>query len=919
MITFERFAARILLLALSLYLVSPGRAAESVARVGTSDLPAPGCALLVTNGVHPISPGPIDGQVAYVTAKMLELHHYLKLPFDEAVSSKFLDRYLETLDPAHMHFTQGDLAQFERYRTNLSHLTLDAKRRGVADTTPACEIFNRFLERVAQRVAYVDDLLKHEKFTFDTDERVTINRKEMPYPADLDEAEKLWRERLRYEYLQELLGKLGARKKNLTAAAKKKPLAAETNAVVKLPEPSKATAGDMAPGARMRPPLPVLPAMAASRRPPPLPSPKDTDRASVAHAAGETARTPGELALSAQPGRSAAEDIRATAEAEAKRAAEAKTQAATAEPAKSGVAAAPPKKTDEEEIVETLTHRYQRNLRFFTDWNDEDVLQTYLTALAHVYDPHSDYFGHAQLDQFSITMNLALFGIGAELVQDDGYCKIRRLLPGGPAIKSKLIKENDRIIAVAQSNGPPVDVVEMSLNKAVQLIRGPKGTEVRLTIIPAGADVSTHTVVSIIRDEIPLEEQAAKAKIIEMPDARGGNLRLGVIDLASFYATFDTSSSKDKPEPKSTTTDVAQLLAKLKEENVAGVILDLRHNGGGSLEEAIKLTGLFVRTNPVVQVREVDGAVGEADDTDPGVAYEGPLVVLTSRFSASASEIVAGALQDYGRALIVGDASTHGKGTVQSVNKLSPYIHTADRSLTNDPGALKLTIKKFYRPSGASTQKKGVIPDIVLPSVANESKDIGESALENPLPWDTIASTKYDQFNLVEPYLPELRKRSAERVAADKEYGYVREDIDLFKKQQADKTLSLNEQKRLKEQDEAEARQKARDKERLARPEPTEKVYELTLKLAALPGLPPPVTKTNAAQAKLSVNPGVGLAGGSTNVASAAASAAVSEDNLDETEAEKPAAPDEPMVEAEHILLDYLSLVPKGNLVTVEH
>ena len=211
---------------------------------------------------------------------------------------------------------------------------------------------------------------------------------------------------------------------------------------------------------------------------------------------------------------------------------------------------APPKKTDAEEIVETLTHRYQRNLRFFTDWNNEDVLQIYLTALAHVYDPHSDYLGHAQLEQFSITMNLSLFGIGAELVPEDGYCKIRRLLPGGPAIKSKLIKENDRIVAVAQSNQPPVDVVEMSLNKAVQLIRGPKGTEVRLTIIPAGADASTHNVVSIIRDEIPLEESAAKAKIIEMPDARGGNLRLGSLICLPFTRHLTRPAPRTSRSPK---------------------------------------------------------------------------------------------------------------------------------------------------------------------------------------------------------------------------------------------------------------------------------------------------------------------------------------------------------------------------------
>src|SRR5262249_34621218 len=209
-------------------------------------------------------------------------------------------------------------------------------------------------------------------------------------------------------------------------------------------------------------------------------------------------------------------------------------------------------KTDAEDIVDTLKHRYHRNVHTFAEWNHDDVLQVYLTTLARVYDPHSDYMGPAQLDSFAITMNLSLFGIGAELGTEDGYCVIRRLLPGGPAEKSKKIAVNDRIVAVAQSNQPPTDIVEMNLNKAVQLIRGPKGTEVRLTIIPAGENASTRNVIPMIRDEIKLEDQAAKSKLIEWPDSNGGNVRLGVIDLASFYATFDASNSKDKPEPKST-------------------------------------------------------------------------------------------------------------------------------------------------------------------------------------------------------------------------------------------------------------------------------------------------------------------------------------------------------------------------------
>ena len=763
--------------------------------------------LTSSNAFHPVAPGPVDGQIAYVTARMLEQYHYLRQPFNTTISGKFFDRYLDLFDPLHLHFTQEDLAEFEPYRTNLDHLTINQHR--VADTRPACVIFNRFVLRLQQRVAYVDELLKTEKFTFDTSERILLNRKGQPYPKDLDAARKLWRDRLRFEYLQERLAKIDAK-----AKAAKSDRAAEKNA-------------DKAPEADKK----------------------------------ESAK---------------------------------------------------PRKTEQEEIVETLTHRYHRNLHMFLDWDSDDVLQTYLTALARVYDPHSDYFGHSQLDSFAITMNLSLFGIGAELMSEDGYCVIHRLLPGGPAEKGKLLKENDRIIAVAQSNQPPVDVVDMSLNKAVQLIRGPKGTEVRLTIIPAGADSSARKIVTVLRDEIKLEDQEAKAKLIETQNSHGQNVRLGVIDLPSFYASFDPSNNRGKSEPKSTTADVSLLLNKLKQEHVDGVILDLRRNGGGSLEEAIKLTGLFIKDGPVVQVRDFDGSIQEDDDTDPSVAYDGPLIVLTSRFSASASEILAGALQDYGRALIVGDSSTHGKGTVQSVQPLKPFIRGGS-SMTNDPGALKLTIKKFYRASGASTQLNGVVPDIILPSILNESKDIGEDALENRLEYDTIESAKFERLNLVAPFVQALRLRSQERVAKDKEYSYIREDIEYFKKQQADKTISLNEKQRLKEKEEIDARNKARDKERLARAEPSEKVYDLTLKLAALPGLPPPTVKTNSTLAKISAPAGLGT---NTTVAAATTPAwtpdAATEDELDD----KPPAQDPALDESEHILADYVGMLPKGNLVT---
>lgn len=501
-----------------------------------------------------------------------------------------------------------------------------------------------------------------------------------------------------------------------------------------------------------------------------------------------------------------------------------------------------------DEIAKKIARRYARLLRTFQDYDGDDVLELYLSALAQIYDPHSDYMGKSAFESFNINMKLSLFGIGALLQSEDGYCKIKSLVANGPAEKGKELQANDRIIGVAQGEGEPVDVVDMKLNKVVDLIRGPKGTEVRLTIIPADAsDPSERKVVKIIRDKIKLEEQAAKTQLIELPaETANKSLRLGVIDLPSFYADFKLSEDQsDSEEPRSTTRDVEKLLRKLKKEQVDGIILDLRRNGGGSLEEAINLTGLFIEQGPIVQVKDFRGKVSVDKDTDPRVVYDGPLIVLTSRFSASASEILAGALQDYGRALIVGDVSTHGKGTVQTLLELEKYMGP---SLKN-PGHLKLTIRKFYRASGLSTQKEGVTPDIVLPSVNNHA-EVGEASLERALPGDTIKSADYEKLNRIEPILAELRKRSAERIQNDIDYAYRLEDIEQYKKTLADKSVSLNEAERIEEKEKKDAKLKARREEIKSRPAANETVYEITLKLADAEGLPAPVE--NDQNAKLS-------------------------------------------------------------------
>jgi carboxyl-terminal processing protease len=402
--------------------------------------------------------------------------------------------------------------------------------------------------------------------------------------------------------------------------------------------------------------------------------------------------------------------------------------------------------------------------------DDQMILASYLNVLAHVYDPHSDYMGHEEMQSFGALMNLSLVGIGASLQSDDGYCKIREIVPDGPAARSGQLKVDDRIVSVAQENGEMTDLIDMPLPQAVELIRGKKGTTVRLTIIPAGAaDDATRKTVSIVRDEIKLEDQQAKARIVDLPGEKDGTQRIGLIDLPGFYGGGPGSSGP------SATKDVARLLKKLKQENVTGIILDIRRNGGGSLDEAINLTGLFIPSGPVVQVRGPDGRIEVGSDDDDATLYDGPLVVLTSRFSASASEILAGALQDYGRALIAGDPSTFGKGTVQTIMPLAQIMEREGLAPAEDPGALKTMISKFYRPSGKSTQIQGVKSDIVLPSLT-DIPEISEIKMQNPLPWDIVSSPLFASRDRVGPYLSTLRARSADRIAKDPDFIELQKD-----------------------------------------------------------------------------------------------------------------------------------------------
>ena len=659
--------------------------------------------------------------VAATVARMLEQGHYLHpLSLSEknpprlesepsqTMSERVLKNYFQMLDYTHLYFTKGDVDEFmgrlsPTLAADIPHGDLTAPR----------EIFTRFRQRVEERVAK-NKSTAAATHDFSSDKTVQIDRKKAPWPSDLDEADKLWADRIEAELLQESLN---------------------------------------------------------------------------------------EHPLN------------------------------------------PPEKV--------VTKRYEQFRKSVNEQSDEDVIKTFLVALSQSYDPHSEYMSPSDMENFNIQMRLSLVGIGAVLRTDDGYAKIMEVVPGGPADKDGRLKANDRIAAVAQGKQPFDDVVDMKLDKVVEKIRGSKGSQVRLQVIPANAtDPSKRIVIEITREEVKLKESEAKGEVIDSKNAEGKRVNLGWLTVPSFYAEMDRHGEADA---KSTTKDVRRIVERMKKEGIEGLVIDLRRDGGGSLEEAINLTGLFVGPGPVVQAKDSNGKVSVAKDSESTPFYTGPIVVLINRLSASASEIFAAALQDYGRAVVVGDERSFGKGTVQTlldVGKFMPLFHEQG----SKAGSLKLTIQKFYRVSGGSTQHRGVLSDIVIPSPTDTS-EIGESALPNPLAYDEVDPQAVKKFSYTSPLIDTLKHRSEERVSKDPEFGYINADMKRFRERLDLNQLSLNQTVRKGELALDKSRKEERKAMRKLNPVPEPIAYEVTLDTLDQKILPKVTVKKKPAKEKLAKDP----------------------------------------------------------------
>lgn len=622
--------------------------------------------LSLADKVEVLKPTGDQSKATVELIKKLDDEHYRDQEFNDALSSRYFDAYLKSLDSARNFFLQTDITEFEKFRKSFD----DDYKKGKLNSSFL--IYNRFNERMIQRLEKVVKELDNPKTTFDFDveESIELDREKATWPANEAEADKLWHKYLKSNLLNSLLS-----------------------------------------GKKL------------------------------------------------------------------------------------------------EESKTTLRKRYANQLRRLKQQTSEEAFSLMMNSLTTLYDPHTNYLSPENAENFDISMSLELQGIGAVLQSDEDYTKVSSLVAGGPAQKQGQLKPNDKIISIAQgAHGEFVDVVGWRLDEVVKLIRGPKDTIVRLEVIPADPTATVNKTISIKRETVKLEDQAAKKAIFEVKNGED-TFKLGVIDIPTFYMNFEAYQKGD-PNYKSTTRDVYNLLNELNKEKVDGIIIDLRDNGGGSLPEAAMLTDLFVDPGPVVQIRQSDNTISRNYRAYQPAVYRAPIAVLINRLSASASEIFAGAIQDYGRGIIIG-TTTFGKGSVQNLVDLKH-------------GRLKITEAKFYRISGDSTQHRGVIPDVQLPSLLDPN-EIGESSYDNALPWDRIHPAPHQKYYTISKYLPKIETAHQERMAKDPEFIFLNKQSEMFKEASEKKTVSLRLATRQEEQKKMEKR--ALDNENQRRGAKGEKPY----------------------------------------------------------------------------------------------
>ena len=668
--------------------------------------------LLVSAGTPPskLEPTKHMSTIARATAFLLTNYHFSQQKIDETLSEQLFQDYFKTLDPAHIFFTQQDLADFESVKKELGSQI----RRG--NVQFAFDVFKKFLSRLDDYEKFTMDYLK-TKPSLDGNDTYEFNRTKLPWVKNRQELETLWKKKIRNDLI--LLEMLDRSKKEKQEAAQD--------------QRKKASAGDKS-ASKVRKIFNKM---------------LEPSRKNAPAAAAQEKKAP---------------SLR---------------------------------KVQEKTPLERTRYRISRFLQYYRKMEAIDVLELYLSCLTQIYDPHSQYMSPRTEEDFNINMKLSLVGIGALLSSEEGYTKIVRIIPGGPADLDGRLKSEDRIIAVTQENEDPVDILDMPLSKVVNLIRGKEKTKVTLTILQGSKGSSAVPVnITIVRDKVRLQESEASGKLHEI-QTKSGKKRIAVLTLPSFYIDFAAAYRGDA-NYRSSTRDISNLIKKFsKDAPLDGLIIDLRSNGGGSLLEAVTLTGLFIKEGPVVQVCDQRGRKIDEDRDGGSILYTGPLAVLINRFSASASEIFAGAIKDYQRGIILGDSKTHGKGTVQTVEELDKY--TAFWGRKKPSGSLKLTNAKFYRINGASTQLRGITPDIVFPAFT-DVMDIGEDKLDHALKWDTIQSAEYQIHDPRLPSLiPVLRERANVRVENSPDFKLLRRDIDIYRKIRDRKTVSLNLEKRWKE------------------------------------------------------------------------------------------------------------------------